>query len=130
MMLRKPSLPPVGYMRIEGMSDGREVIADPGLDDFTGQPIAVAKPSRPTLAKPLQSGQELRDRASRAKVAQGRDMLERVGLLPRSDARRGLEQGSSATLALPKPAWGQAIVMVQGQAWVVSCGSVPIWRRV
>lgn len=113
-MPRKPKLPPIGNMVIEGLSDGREIRAASVVDDFTGQPIAVAQDMRP--ARRLKTGAELRaelqqiererkqhEGAEVLRKAKVRGFTDPVELIPRGKRKVGEIDGKAVLIAMP--AW-------------------------
>ena len=70
-MPRKPGLPPIANMVIEGLSDGREVRAESFVDDFTGQVMPVVQDTRPARRLPTPNEMALR----RKQIAQAKAEL-------------------------------------------------------
>ncbi len=71
-MPRKPGLPLIANMVIEGLSDGREVRAVSFVDDFTGQVMPVVQDTRPVRRLPTPNEMALR----RKQIAQAKADLQ------------------------------------------------------
>lgn len=100
--------------RIECMSTGQEYRPSAGVDDFTGQPIeqTVAMGS----VRALPSAQAILDGEKRRVIAVKRELLQRVGMLPK------LEQ----TVRIAPKVMGKRAIAVDTIGLYMS---LPRWRR-
>lgn len=78
-MPRKVSLPPA-ILKVESLSDGREIRPKSFVEDFPEGRELPVKPD-PTPARVMQSGNELLDARKRAKLAAQLNMLKAVGIV-------------------------------------------------
>lgn len=70
--------PPPAIIRVESMSDGREIRPEGFVDDFTGERVVIPKDNRPP--RRLVTPQEARDASNRAKLAGAKAVLVASGL--------------------------------------------------
>jgi hypothetical protein len=80
MMPRKPKQPSFD-LKIEGLSDGREIRPKTFVSDFGGEVLPVVQD--PSPAKVMKSAQEVKNEINRAKRAVARTILENTGILPK-----------------------------------------------
>lgn len=100
--------PGPAILKIEGLSDGREIRPKTYVDDFTGQAMPVVQDMKPVRA--MKSAQEVKDEINRAKRKQLDKILQatkpqakQVELIPKGWRKIG-ELGGKAML-VPMPPW-------------------------
>ena len=117
-MPRKAKDRPEGSLRIEGLSDGREIRPVAFVDDFNGLAVPMVQDTRE--ARALEPAQVAIERKQRQQVATKRALLESVGLLRRAEPM----------LVPPKVAGKRAVAIELGGEARAMMITNPPWLRV